>query len=160
MEYFALATSDEFRRDPELDFEFARERMRGINLAEIFYKKLMETQDREVFVGGFETILSRATSGILKALDEIYPRPNPTIKQVVDKMNYSVGSLMALEQLLGAFNSTNAQLDVDKQFKPEHLEVLLRVAYGHTGMELSNIQNALVQLSERAKANNLFISLD
>ena len=50
--------------DPELNFKFARDRFKGTNLAEVFYEKLMETENKEAFAEGFVTILSRETEAI------------------------------------------------------------------------------------------------
>jgi hypothetical protein len=160
LEHLELANEEEFHKDAELNFEFARDRFKNANLAEIFYQKLMESKNKEDFVDGFEKILSRETEGISKALEKLYPRPDPTIKQNVDDMNFSIGAVGVLKTLIASFRGANEQVDEDKQMMPEHLDLLIKIAYGHIAIELQKIQNAIVQLSEKAEGNELFMSLD
>jgi len=160
LEYLALATKDEARNDPKLNFEFARDRFRDADLATIFYNKLMETENREAFADRFARILSRETEGISKALDNIYPRPDPTIKEIVDQMMHSIGALEAFKALFGVFKAANARVSADEQLKPEHLDLLTKIAYEQIGSELQNIQRTIIRLSDEAKANKLFICLD
>jgi hypothetical protein len=160
LKHLALATEDEVGNDPELNFGFVHDRFRGTNLETIFYEKLMQSENKEAFTEAFAKILSRETEGISKALDKIYPRPDPTIKQIEDRMSFSIGSLGALKILLGAPKAVNAQVGPDEQLKPEHLDVLIRVVYGQIGLELKNIQNAIIHVSEKAGANKLFFCLD
>jgi hypothetical protein len=160
LENLALATMEEVGKDKALNCEFALERFRLADLTAVFYRKLMEAQDKEALAEGFEKILMRETEGISKALDNIYPRPDPTIKQVADQMQFSIGSLGALKGMIGAFKAANAQVGADGQLKPEHLDLLIKIAYGRVGLELENIHKSIVTLSDSAKANKLFISLD
>ena len=62
--------------------------------------------------------------------------------------------------LLESFKKANAQFSADEQLRPEHLDLLIKIAFGQIGPELQKIQSAIIQLSEKAKANGLFISLD
>lgn len=160
LEHLALATKDEAGKDAALNFEFAHDRIRDNDLAAVFYEKLTKAQNKEAFVEGFAKILSRETEGISKALDKIYPQPDPTIKRIADQMNFSIGSLEALKGLLGAFKAANAQVGPGQQLKPEHLDLLIKVVYPQIALELRNIRSAIIQLSERAKANKLFICFD
>lgn len=73
---------------------------------------------------------------------------------------FSIGMLGALKALLGAFKAANAQVGADDQLKPEHQNLLIRIGYDQVGLELTNIHSTIIKLSDRAKANKLFISLD
>jgi hypothetical protein len=160
LEHLALATKDEFHKDAELNFEFARDRFKVTNLPKIFYDKLMESKTKEAFTEGFEKILSNGTESISKALDNIYPRPDPTIKQNVDEINFSIGAVGSLKMLIASFKAANEQVGADKQMTPEQLNLLIEIAYSQIGLEIQKTQNAIVQLSEQANANELFISFD
>jgi hypothetical protein len=161
LEYLALATKDEVGNDPELNFEFALERFKGANLEAIFYEKLMESENKEAYTEGFTKILSSRAEGISKALDKIYPRPDPTIGQISEEMISSIGMLDAFKSvLLESFKKANAQVSADEQLKPEQLDLLIKIAFVQIGPELQKIQSAIIQLSEKAKANELFIRLD
>lgn len=160
LEHLGLATREEVSQDRELYFEFALERFKNTHLAVVFYEKLMNAANKEAFTEHFAGILRREAEGISNALDKIYPRPDPTIKQIVDDMSFSIGSLEALKGLFTAFEAANAQVGPENQLKPEHLDLLIKVAYERIGLELQNIQTAIVRSSEAAKANKLFISLD
>ena len=54
LEHLGLATKDEFHKDAGLTFEFAHDRLKNINLADTFYRKLMESKNKEDFTAGFE----------------------------------------------------------------------------------------------------------
>jgi hypothetical protein len=88
-----------------LNFEFALERFRLTDLAVAFYEKLMNVEDKEGFVGGFEEILSRETAGISKSLNDFYPRPDPAIVQSTDQMQSSGGMMVAFKGILEAFKA-------------------------------------------------------
>ncbi len=160
LEYLAMATREEFSADPHLEFEFAIERMRGTDLAGILYEQLMRAEDKETFAAGFENILSGEATGITKALENIYPRPDPAIMELVDQMSFSIGSLGGLEALAGAFKATNKQVGPEHQLKPEHLELLIKVVYGRIAEQLERIRITIIKLSDDAKANKLFVSLE
>ena len=160
LEHLGLAAREEINQDPELYFEFALDRLKNADLAAIFYEKLMKEANRESFIDSFVGVLRPQAEGISKALDKIYPRPDPAIKQMVDDMNFSIGSLEALKGLFGAFEATNAQIAAQERLKTEHLDLLVKVVYARIGLELQKIQAAIVRSSEAAKTNKLFVSLD
>jgi hypothetical protein len=160
LEHLALASKEEFGKDPEMNFGFALDRFKGINLAELFYKNLMESNNREKFTEDFEKTLSDGTESISKALDSVYPRPDPTIKQDAVGMNSSAGFLSGLKFLITSFRTVNEQLDASKQMKPEHLDLLIKIGYPPIGSGLQDTQKVIVKLSEKAKNNQLFVSFD
>ena len=160
LEFLSLAGVNEVDGDKALNFEFALERLRLTNLAAVFYEQLMAAENKVAFAEGFESMLSRETEGISKGLDKIYPRPDPTIKQLTDRMQFSIGALGALKGLFEAFNAANAHVRAENQLKPEHLELLVRVAYDQVGMELDNIRSSIIKVSDSARANKLFMPLD
>ena len=160
LEYLELATMEEAHKDPELNLEFANEKLKDTDLAGVFYEKFMRAQDREAFVEGFEKILNAETEALSKGLDKIYPRPDPTIKHVLDQTAFSIGSVSFLKTLLESFKTTNAQVGPREQLQGDKLDLLIRVVYGKIGLELKKIQIAILLLSEKAKANELFMSFD
>lgn len=162
LKYLGLAREDEVEigKALALTFEFAQSKMQNTDLAKVFYERLMQAEDKEALVGGFEKTLKSQTEGISKALDDIYPRPDPSLKRITGQMSFSAGSLEAFKGLFEAFKAANAQVGENEQLKPEHLDLLIKIAYSRIGLELQNIKSAIVQLSERAKANKLFFSLD
>src|SRR5579864_7901154 len=139
LEHLGLATTEEFGEDPKLDFAFALDRLKTINLANIFYEKLMGSENREVFAESFEKILSRESEGISKALDNVYPRPDPTLKVSDDQLLISIAALGALVTLIRAFREANAQVAVENQLKPEHLNLLIKIGYRQIGTEMQRI---------------------
>jgi hypothetical protein len=138
LEHLALATNEEVRQDPALNFEFAHNRIKNTDLAAVFYERLMKAENRETFIETFGEILRHETQGISKALDKIYPRPDPTIKEMVDEMSFSIGSLEALKGMFEAFQAANAQVGPENQLKPAQPAVhppgarLLRTLEGQT----------------------------
>lgn len=160
LENLALATKDDFQQDPGLTFEFARDRLRDTNLATVFYNKLMEAEDRQAFAEAFATILHRETQGISKSLDGIYPRPDPTTKEIAEQMIVASGSLSAFKDYLGVFPAVNAGLAAGDQFKPDQIDLLTEIAYSTVGPKLQHLRHGIEELSDRAKANRLFIQLD
>jgi len=160
LEQLGLATKEEFGKDSEMNFEFALDRFKSIDLGEVFYKNLMESKNREKFAEDFEKTLSRDTDNISKALGRVYLRPDPTIEQDVLDMNSSAGFLAALKSLIEAFRKANEQIGVDEQIKPEHLDLLIKIGYPPIRRELLNTQRAIIELSEKATNNELFVSFD
>src|SRR5258708_1177889 len=110
LEHLALATVEEFGKDSELDFAFALDRLKTIDLANVFYEKLMGSENKEIFAEGFEKILTRETEGISKALDNVYPRPDPALKLSEDQMISSIAALGALVMLIRSCREANAQV--------------------------------------------------
>jgi len=55
-------------------------------------------------------------------LKEIYPRPDPIVVQGVEQMQFGIGSVMVLKDVLGAFKTVNAQAGIQDQLHPEQLE--------------------------------------
>ena len=81
----------------------------------------MGSENKEIFAESFEKILTRETGGISKALDNVYPRPDPALKRSEDQMIYSIGALGALVTLIRASREANAQVAAKDQVKPEHV---------------------------------------
>ena len=160
LKYLGLCNDNELHNDRTLDFEFALERFKEVDLRAVFYKQLVDSEHKDVFVEGFETILRRETQAISKALEAVYPRPDPDIIQDADQIHFSNGILVALKGLIQAFKEANAQVRAADQMKPEHLKLLIDVAFGQVAAELANIHGFVIKLSESAKANQLFISID
>lgn len=160
LEHLGLAASEEVANDSALNFDFALERLKTIDLPATFYAKLMESDNKEAFADGFEKILSRETGGISKALDNVYPRPDPTLKLAQDEMLSSIGSLSALVMLCQSYREANAQLIVEDQLKPEHLNLLIKLGYSRIAAGLQGVQDSVINLSNRAKANKLYLSFD
>jgi hypothetical protein len=160
LKYLGLCNENELLNDRDLDFDFALEHFKGVNLPAVFYKQLIDSEHKDTFVEGFETILRRETQGISKALETVYPRPDPDLIQDTDKIHFSNGILVALKGLVQAFKAANAQVGANDQMKPEHLKLLIDVAFGQVATELANIHGFVIKLSDSARANQLFISLD
>jgi hypothetical protein len=162
LQHLELLADDAIPKHSELDFAFALEVIKRTNLAAVFYEKLMESHDKEAFLNGLVEILKPHTEGISKALDKIYPRPDPTLMQMAERqMNFAIGAIESLKFLVEAVKRTNAGLGNDQQFKPEHLDVLIKVSYhGLMSEAVQDIRNAIIQLADKANANELFFSLD
>lgn len=161
LQYFGLATKEEAGNDPEFNFGFARSKLRTISLSDVYYESLMGAKDKESFTEKFTEMLFDQIKGISKAMDDIYPRPDPVLKQQIEEqMTRSIGTVDALRMLFRAFKAANAELAANQQLKPEHLDLLIKVGYTKIGPELEDIQRSVIQLSERAEANRLFITLD
>jgi hypothetical protein len=160
MEYLGLANEEEIQSDKTMKFEFAIGKIKATDLAEAFYEEMRKSEVREAFVGGFVKKLYDGTEGVLKALDAIYPRPDPEAKKLADEIIYSSGTLEGFKGVLGAIKEANVQVRADRQFNSEQVDLLIKVAYSRVGSELQKIRNNIVELSQRAKANRLFVSLD
>jgi hypothetical protein len=160
LEYLALAKIEEFHQDPKLEFEFAIERMRATDLAAILYEKLMQAEDKQTLLAGVEKILSDEMTGISKALENIYPRPDPAIMELIDQMSFSTGSVGALETLTSAFKEANDHVAPEQKMKAEYLDLLIQVVYGKIAEQLERIRLTVIKLSDDAKANRLFTSLE
>jgi hypothetical protein len=104
--------------------------------------------------------LSRETEGISKSLDAIYPRPDPATKQIAEEMIAASGYLSVFKDFVGMFAVVNAGLAPEDQLKPEHIDLLTKIVYRTVGPELQSLQRGIGELSDRAKANRLFIQLE
>jgi hypothetical protein len=156
LNFLGLANQKEFSSDAELNFEFAYDRLKGMDLATTFYDKLMDSEDKQTFIEGFVEILREQHEGISKALDKIYPRPDPNLKS----MHASYGMVNALAILPKSYKGANQEVREEDRLKPEHLDLLIKIGYPPVRQELKNIQEAIVELSEKASENKLFISFD
>jgi hypothetical protein len=119
----------------------------------------MNAQDKAAFAEGFEKILIEQTEGVANSLKEIYPRPDPIVVQGVEQMQFGIGSVMVLKDVLGAFKTVNAQAGIQDQLDPEQLDLITEIGYRQVGLQLNNMRDFIISLSDRAKANRLFISL-
>lgn len=160
LKHLALATDEQFHNDPTLNFDFAFYALKEADVATVFYERMMESKDKSKFVGQFSQILEDGAKGISKALGDVYPRPDPALIRTSSGLNFSIGSLQALEALINAFYAANAQVGEDGKMKPEHLDVLIKVAYARIGVELQSVRDALIEIGEKAQADELFIALD
>jgi hypothetical protein len=158
--HLELASIDEINKDPELNFEFATERLRGTDLAATFYEKLMASENRASFAQDFAKIVSTGTETISEALDKIYPRPAPALKQATENMMYSSGAVGVLKTLFEAFGVANKKVAEADRMAPEQLALITDIALTQTGGQMRSIQTGILELSANAKANRLFISLD
>jgi len=159
LEYLALATREELHSDKAPSFQFAIERLRRTDLGAAFHERLMNAQDKAAFAEGFENILIEQTEGVANSLKEIYPRPDPIFVQGVEQMQFGIGSVMVLKDVLGAFKTVNAQAGSQDQLHPEQLDLITEIGYRQVGLQLNNMRDFIINLSDRAKANRLFISL-
>jgi hypothetical protein len=159
LEYLALATREEVHSHKAPNFQFAIERLRLTDLGAVFHGQLMNAEDKAVFAEGFERILIEQTEGVANSLKEIYPRPDPGVVQGVEQMQFGIGSVMVLKDVLGAFKTVNAQAGIQDQLNPEQLDLITEIGYRQVGLQLNNMRDFIVSLSDRAKANRLFISL-
>jgi hypothetical protein len=74
-------------------------------------------------------------------------------------MQSGIGSVIVLKDVLGAFKTVNAQAGVHDQLNPEQLDLITEIGYRQVGLQLNNMRDFIIRLSDRAKANRLFISL-
>jgi hypothetical protein len=74
-------------------------------------------------------------------------------------MQFGIGSVMVLKDVLGAFKTVNAQAGSQDQLHPEQLDLITEIGYRQVGLQLNNMRDFIINLSDRAKANRLFISL-
>jgi len=160
LQYLRLATTEEVDKDPEYDFSFALGRLKTIDLEKVFYEKLMNSDKREDFVAEFEKMLRKETAGISKALDDVYPRPDPELKLSEDAMVSSIAAVGALLMIIRSFREANAQVEEKGQLKPEQQDLLIEIAYDRIGQEIQRIRDITVNLSEKAAANRLFLSFE
>jgi hypothetical protein len=159
LEYLALATREEVHSDKASNFQFAVERLRRTDLGAVFHGRLMDAADKALFAEGFEKILIEQTEGMVNSLKEIYPRPDPGILHGVEQMQFGIGSVMVLKDVLGAFKTVNAQAGVHDQLHPEQLDLITEIGYRQVGLQLNNMRDFIITLSDRARANRLFIAL-
>ena len=89
----------------------------------------MASENKEAFAEGFQKTVSGESSAISKALDRIYPSPDPTLKVSEDQMLSAAAAVGALVVLIRPFREANAQVDVKDQLKPEHLDLLIKIGY-------------------------------
>jgi hypothetical protein len=155
----ALATREEVHSDKALNSQFAIERLRLTDLGAAFHGRLMIAEDKAAFAEGFEKILIEHTEDVANSLKEIYPRPDPGIVQGVEQMQFGIGSVVVLKDVLGAFKTVNAQAGIQDQLNPEQLDLITEIGYRQVGLQLNNMRDFIISLSDRAKANRLFISL-
>ncbi|MFY9730224.1 MAG: hypothetical protein WB723_08490 [Candidatus Acidiferrales bacterium] len=160
LKHLALATDADLENDSELNFGFAYNKLRATNLPAVFYEKLIATDDRRTFVACFTKLLTDRWTNISKALESIYPRPHPVVDQLLEQLNRSSGSLYTFGEMFGMIAQVNAKGSVKEQLKPEHVDVIIAIAYESIGRELHNIQTGILELAERAKNNCLFLPLE
>jgi hypothetical protein len=158
--YLGLTNEEEFHKDKTLNLEFAIDKMKIVDVADTFYEKLTNSADRETFLDGFIKHVREGLEGILKALDAIYPHPDPAAKQLADEMMYSNGVLEAFKGMFGIIKEANERVAAGQGFNPEQIELLIKIAYSPVARELQKLQATVVELSSRADANKLFASLD
>ena len=63
--------------------------------------------------------------------------------------------------LIASFKAANEKFAAPDQMTPEQLDLLIEISYMNAGrLEVQKLQNAIIQLSEKATNNELFMSLD
>jgi hypothetical protein len=160
LKHLALATDQDMQNDSKMNFDFAFVMFQKADVPTIFYEKFMASETKEDFAGGFSRILAEGTETISKALDAVYPRPDPGLKQNDEQMNFAAGSLEALKALISAFGAANAEVKAGEQMKPEHLDLLIKMMYGSVRLQLLTIQRLIIHIRDKAQANELFFALD
>lgn len=158
LNFLGLANQNEISNDAELNFQFAYDRLKGVDLATTFYDKLVKSEDKQTFIEGFVKILREQHEGIWKALDKIYPRPDPNLKSM--HSSFGIGMVDALAIIPKSYKDANQEVREEDRLKPEHLDLLIKIGYPPILQELQNIQEAIIELSEKASENKLFISFD
>jgi hypothetical protein len=158
LNFLGLANQNEISNDAELNFQFAYDRLKGVDLATTFYAKLVKSEDKQTFIEGFVKILREQHEGIWKAFDKIYPRPDPNLKSM--HSSFGIGMVDALAIIPKSYKDANQEVREEDRLKPEHLDLLIKIGYPPIRQELQNIQEAIIELSEKASENKLFISFD
>lgn len=130
LEYLGQTNEEEIKQDKTMNFEFAIAKIRNTDLAQIFYEKLQGAADREAFVAGFAKNVSDSSQGISKALETIYPHPDPEIKALADDLMHSSGALEALKGILEAIKEANIQVSADQQLNPHQIDLIIQIACG------------------------------
>jgi hypothetical protein len=159
LEYLGLAKSEELSKDKELNFEFAIERIKRNGLSEVFFKKFMDAKDRGNFLDGFIDKLKDGTEQINKSLDKIFPHPDPFIKGLLSNMAFLSGGIQSMKIILDATSKANKKVKSDQRISPEQINLLIKIAYSE-GRLFKQIFKNLIIISEKAKSNELFVSLD
>ena len=66
----------------------------------------------------------------------------------------------ALAMLPRSYKEANKELTAEHRLTPEQLDLLIKLGYPPVQAELQKNQEAMLELSERAKDNKLFIDFD
>lgn len=162
LHHLGLATKEDIgQHDPNLDFGFARGRLQGINLADVFRDRLMQAGNREEFAGGLAKIMEEQAKGISKSLEAIYPQPDPAATGIAEQMIEAAGALSVFGEYLGIFARVNAEaVAPEGRFNQDQIDLLTELAYGYLGERLRRLQHCIEGLSAKAEANELFARLD
>jgi hypothetical protein len=127
LEQLGLATQEDVKQnDPNLDFEFARGRLRGIDLADVFRDQLMQAADRQAFAGRLAEIVTEQAQGISKSLKAIYPRPDPAVTGIAEHMNEAASTLAVFKDYVGMFAEVNAEVAPEGRFNQDQIDLLTR----------------------------------
>jgi hypothetical protein len=160
LEYLQLVGKGDVHRDPEMYFQFAVEKLRAINLTTTFYEQLVRTADKEKFAGGFAKIVERESQGISKGLESIYPRPDSKLEQMAHQLLEASGAVSAFSSVFRAINETNAQLDESERFSKDQQDLLGKVSFIELQPQLQLVQAYILEISDRANTNSLFMQFE
>lgn len=159
LHHLGLATGEEVGQGG-LDFRFARDRLRGIDLGVTFGEQLMQAEDRKAFAAGLAKALQDHAFGLSNALDKIHPKPDPSAAAIADKMFEAIGVLSGFKDYLGIFAQVNAEVAPDDRINQDQIDRLTRIAFPPIGERLRQLQHCIEELSAKAEANELFARLD
>jgi len=160
LDYLDLTAKEEVTKDPQLNFEFAIEKIKESRVAATFFEKFEQSNNKQEFIDGFTKKVTDGINCISKALGTIYPHAEADVNALLEELSSSSAMVSAFGMLDKAINEANKKVQPGEQLKPEQVDLLFKIGYAAPAEAMEKIINCITALSDKAKENKLFASLD
>lgn len=145
------------------NFDFALDEMLKIKkdnkMEKIFRAEVFKEKDRKKYIDDLSKLIMDGADSIHKGLKEIYPHPAPDVISQIDEVYKSCGGLTAFSFVAGIREDFNKYTkDKKKHMNKKIAEALLDFSMSNPkATYMSTISEKLLNISNKAKENSLFI---
>ena len=117
----------------------------------IFINKINSSNNKKEFIDGFNKIIIKDVEKLKDELDKVQPHFNPTILILIEKIYYIAGGV-------NSAGIITAWLERGGKLTDDHLKLIKKICFDISILDnISKICKNIIEISKRAKNNELFI---
>lgn len=145
--------------NPEVDYEFAYDQLKGADIAGCFLSEVLKLapEEKPAYIKEFAELLRKRITSLNKSLEKVYPRPDASL---IHDWELADVTVEASAMLPSAFIEANTTLEQKDRLTPAQLNLLIEIGNPLAERALKSLQAGLINLADRARENELFVSFD
>jgi hypothetical protein len=158
LEYFGLIDQSQIPKG-DLNFECAYERLKSADISGRFLAEVLRLSPEEKpdYIAKFATLLETRTKPLVETLEKVYPRPDSALTRDWESVHAAIEATSMLPKTV---LEANMQVEAKDRLTSEQLNLVIKVGHPFADRKLKTLKAGLVQLSDRARKNDLFVSFD